>query len=69
MAKAKPEGDTLDGPPPQQPQKGMIVQDIELVTMQRIKKLIDKLPNEPAKVRVIEWLKSKIEFPLTDSQS
>ena len=60
-------------PPTQQPepkpQKGQIVHDPEILAMQRIKKLIDKLPNEPSKIRVIEWLKSKIEFPLADQST
>lgn len=78
MAKVKTElgpGDTpFDmGPPQQQPeakaQKGMICQDAELVAMQKISRIIDKLPGDKAKIRVIEWLKSKIEFPLVDQTS
>ncbi len=70
MAKTKPDpGETpFDTPesPPQQPeapkkQKGQIVHDPELVAMQRINRILDKL-QEKAKIRVVAWLKDKLEL-------
>lgn len=47
---------------PAQP-KGQIVRDPELIAMQKIDRIIAKLP-EKARVRVVQWLTSKIEFPI-----
>lgn len=67
MAKA---GSTpFDEPPitaPVKP-KGKIVDDPELIAMNRINRIINALPNEPTRIRVIRWLAAKAEFPLTDS--
>lgn len=59
---------TADPPASEQPEgkaKGMICQDEELIAMQKINRILTKL--EPkAKIRVVSWLKDKIEFPLID---
>jgi hypothetical protein len=44
--------------------KGRIVHDPELQTMQKIQRLIEKLPTEDAKIRVLAWIKAKLDFPL-----
>jgi len=59
----------FDEPPiiPTEPKKarGKIVDDPELIAMNRINRILSSLP-DAAKVRVISWLKAKIEFPLVD---
>jgi hypothetical protein len=60
MARAS-EQPTLEEP---EKAKWQIVRDPELLAMGKIQRIIDKLPNEGAKVRVIDWLKAKIDFPL-----
>ena len=47
--------------------KGQIVRDPELVAMQKINRILEKL-DERAKFRVVSWLKDKLQFPLLDPQ-
>jgi hypothetical protein len=54
-------------PPPSNPadakQRGTIIKDPELIAMQRINRIISQLPNEPMKIRVLSWIKSKLDAP------
>ena len=49
-------------PEPSKP-KGSIVDDAELVTMQKIHKLLIQLPND-GRIRVINWLMAKVAAPV-----
>ena len=53
-------------PPADAPPKGQIVRDPELQAMQKINRIIDSLPNQKAKIRVVSWLRDKLEFPLVE---
>lgn len=57
MAEAKTESPKIHG---------QIVHDLELVTMQKISRLLDKLDGR-AKVRVVEWVVEWLKSKLVDA--
>jgi hypothetical protein len=50
------------------PPKGQIVKDPELIAMSRINRILASLPADKARIRVIEWLKDKIDFPIIPAE-
>jgi hypothetical protein len=48
--------------------KGKIVCDPELIAMNRINRILQALP-EKARIRTIQWLKDKIDFPIIPETS
>lgn len=47
-------------------ERGMICVDAELVAMQKISRIINKL-EDAAKIRVVSWLADKLKFPVVDA--
>jgi hypothetical protein len=58
---AKPE--SVPVPPAASKPRGKIVNNPELIAMNRIHRLLSQL-SDAARVRVINWLKDQVDFPI-----